>query len=239
MDTATALCGVAVLDLTAPGGERAAVRKQRVTTHSEMLLSLIAECLAELSLRSTDLTAVACGAGPGSFTGLRIGLSTAKGFCLALDLPLVMVSSLESLAARGLFAQAGSTNQPLPVLAVLDGFRGQIFARLVVPEGARTSQLDAALERTPQLNRDAVYRPEELTSALSGLDFRLVGREGPWGGQRCDDELSPQPLDVARLGAQALAAGRRAVLETAVPNYLAVSAAEEALAAKTAAERVG
>lgn len=235
MDTATALCGVAVLDLTEKGAERAAVRKQRVTTHSEMLLSLVAECLDELSLRTTDLTAVACGAGPGSFTGLRIGLSTAKGFCLALDLPLAMVSSLESLAARGLASSSGSPAQKLPVLAVLDAFRGQIFARLVVEDAARTPQLEAALLRAPQLLRDAVYRPEELTAALAGLDFVLVGREGPWGGQRCDDELSPHPLDVARLGAQAIRAGRCAVLESAVPNYLCVSAAEEALAAATAA----
>lgn len=234
MDTATALCGVAVLDLSGPGAERAAVRKQRVTTHSEMLLSLIAECLDELSLRTTDLSAVACGAGPGSFTGLRIGLSTAKGFCFALDLPLAMVSSLEALAARGRVAQSDSPSKT-PVLAVLDAFRGQIFARLVVEDAATTPQLDAALAQTPQLLRDAVYRPAELTAALAGLDFVLVGREGPWGGRRCDDELSPQPLDVARLGAQAIRAGRQAMIESAVPNYLCVSAAEEALAASTAA----
>jgi tRNA threonylcarbamoyl adenosine modification protein YeaZ len=237
VDTATALCGVAVLDLSAVGGERAAVRKQRVTTHSEMLLSLIAECLDELSLRPTDLSAVACGAGPGSFTGLRIGLSTAKGFCFALNLPLAMVSSLSSLAARGLFFQAGLQSGTLPVLAVLDAFRGQIFARLVVPEGARTPQLEAALLRTPQLTSDAVYLPDALTAALSGIDFVLVGREGPWGGRRCDDELSPHPLDVARLGAQAIVAGRGAPLESAVPNYLCLSAPEEALAA--AARKAG
>jgi tRNA threonylcarbamoyladenosine biosynthesis protein TsaB len=232
VDTATALCGVAVLDVTDDGNERAAVRKQRVTTHSEMLLPLIAECLDELSLRATELTAVACGAGPGSFTGLRIGLATAKGFCFALELPLAMVSSLEALAERGLFAQAGPSNQaPQPVLAVLDAFRGQIFARLVVPDAARTPQVLAALDRTPQLLRDAVYTPDALAAAVADVDFLLVGRDGPWGGRREGDELSPHPLDVARLGAQALATGRGALLASAVPNYLCVSAAEEALAA--------
>lgn len=226
VDTATALCGVAVLDV--PSG-RAAVRTRRVTTHSELLLPLIAECLAELMLRPADLSAVACGAGPGSFTGLRIGLATAKGMCLALNLPLAMVSSLEALGARGLPLGAGR-----PVLAVCEGFRGQVFARLLVPAAASTPAVEEALQRTPQLTTDAVYAREELGAAVAGLDFVLVGLPGPWGEKRCDDELSPHPLDVARLGAARLSAGEAAPLRSVVPNYLCLSAAEEALRAREA-----
>ena len=73
-------------------------KRQVVTTHSEMLLSLVADCLDELKLQPADLGGVALGAGPGSFTGLRIGCATAKGLCYALSIPLTMVSSLQALA---------------------------------------------------------------------------------------------------------------------------------------------
>ena len=231
MDTATVLCGVAVLEVGPGGAERFAVRQERVTTHSEMLLPLVADCLRELDVPTPQLSAVACGAGPGSFTGLRIGLSTAKGFCFALDLPLAMVSSLSALAARAL-AQPRSD---LPVLAVLDAFRGQVFARLVVPPAARNPVVQAAIARTPQLESDAVYSIDGLAAAVAGCDFVLVGKPGPWGGQRFDEELSPLPLDVARLGLQKLAAGQGTQRNSAVPNYLCVSAAEEALAASRGA----
>ena len=66
---------------------------------------------------------MALGAGPGSFTGLRIGCATAKGFCYALSIPLVMVSSLRALAEP--YRGRGS------VLAALDAFRGQVYAQLV------------------------------------------------------------------------------------------------------------
>lgn len=226
VDTATALCGVAVLDARSDGSERSATRRRAVTTHSEMLLPLVAECLSELDLRPADLTAVACVAGPGSFTGLRIGLATAKGLCFALGLPLTMVSSLAALAERGL---RGAHRRPL--LAVLPAFRGQVFARLFAGAAAETAPVAAALFRTPQLMDDGVYAPQVLADAVAGLAPVVVGCEGPWGGTRCDDDLAPHPLDVARLGVRKLAAGEIAALRSVVPNYLCVSAAEEALGA--------
>ena len=96
IDTATQLCGVALLDTDSGQVVR---RQQVVTAHSDMLLSLIGECLSSLGLSTQDLSAVALGAGPGSFTGLRIGCATAKGLCYALSIPLCMVSSLSALAA--------------------------------------------------------------------------------------------------------------------------------------------
>ena len=90
------------------------------------LLVMVDEALARSGRCAADLDAVACGAGPGSFTGLRIGLATAKGLCFALGKPLVMVSSLAALAAR---APDGR------VCATIDAYKGEVYAGLFVVTG--------------------------------------------------------------------------------------------------------
>lgn len=67
-------------------------------SHAEKLHALIGEALKEASLEITDLDAVAVSKGPGSYTGLRIGVSAAKGLCFALDIPMIAVSTLEVLS---------------------------------------------------------------------------------------------------------------------------------------------
>ena len=67
-------------------------------SHAEQITLLIQSCLEAASLKMKDLSAVAVSSGPGSYTGLRIGLSTAKGICYALNKPLIGVSTLQALA---------------------------------------------------------------------------------------------------------------------------------------------
>src|SRR5690606_32044529 len=80
----------------------------------------IARALQEARVDKRELDAIAVGVGPGSFTGLRIGLATAKGLAFALDLPVVPVSTLAA-AAYGTGAQAGL------VVPLFDAKRGQVF----------------------------------------------------------------------------------------------------------------
>jgi tRNA threonylcarbamoyladenosine biosynthesis protein TsaB len=68
-------------------------------THSENLTAFIDEMMRESGLEYSQLDAIAVSSGPGSYTGLRIGISSAKGFCLALEKPLIAVPTLKSLAA--------------------------------------------------------------------------------------------------------------------------------------------
>jgi tRNA threonylcarbamoyladenosine biosynthesis protein TsaB len=222
---------------------RAAVRQKTVTTHSEMLLPLISECLKELGYSPKDLSGVACGSGPGSFTGLRMGICTAKGLCFALGLPLVLVSSLEALAMRGQTEQeltALPARTAPSVLAVLDAFRGRVFARLEVAPGVRTKATQEVLASHPRLADDAVWTPESLALAVAPLakELTLCGgglhrypaafRAVLSACQRCADGEAPHPLDVARLGSARLSSGLKVPLYSAVPNYLCASAAEEA-----------
>src|SRR4051812_6985793 len=100
IDTSTLTASAAVLD----GGRIVVERHAAATQTSEALLPLVDEVLREAGLAPTQLDALACGAGPGSFTGLRIGLATAKGLCFALGKPLLAVSSLAALALEAPFA---------------------------------------------------------------------------------------------------------------------------------------
>jgi tRNA threonylcarbamoyl adenosine modification protein YeaZ len=93
--------------------------------HAEHLMAVIEEALRQAGRGYADLSAVAVSVGPGSFTGLRVGVATARGLALALRIPAIGVTTLEALAeaARPAFPER-------TVLAVLDGGRGDIHAAL-------------------------------------------------------------------------------------------------------------
>lgn len=227
LDTSTPLCGACVLDTTTGA---AAVRRQQVTTHSDRLLSLVAESLAEVGLSPRDLQGVACGAGPGSFTGLRIGAATAKGLCFALNVPLVMVPSLVALA------RATSPGAGGGVLSCLDAAQGRVYARLFAPaggEGIADGDEDVRL----LLSRDAAWEPGHLGEVLRRLVLvharggaRLAVCGGgiaryraqllPEGAAWAHEDPSPHPLEVARLGVERLARGEADSLAGAVPDYV-------------------
>lgn len=98
LETATKNCSVAI----AKDGETILLKEMAEAgySHAEKLHVFIEECLHELQLTSKDLSAVAVSQGPGSYTGLRIGVSAAKGLCFALDLPLIAVDTLQVLASQ-------------------------------------------------------------------------------------------------------------------------------------------
>lgn len=224
-----------------------AVRRQRVVAHSESLLQLVQTCLRDCSLSLSDVGGIACSAGPGSFTGLRIGMATAKGLCFALRVPLGMVSSLEVLAGAD-----GVHVQLQPILVVLDAFRGQLFARLIPsPPGSLDAEASARLlAREPRLASDAMWQPTALQQAVEPLQGRFVLRSTaplPSYAQPLaalasrlaldseieaapskEDSFPSPPLALARLAHARLLAGHGADLFSAVPNYLCGSAPEEA-----------
>ena len=193
-------------------GRVLAERRRLVTTHSEALLAMIDELFVEASVAPADVDAIACGAGPGSFTGLRIGLATAKGLCFALEKPLVLISSLAALAAR---APDGR------VCATLDALKGEVYAGLYDVQGGVPALHGAEL----------VLPPARLVPLLDGIDV-LVGSGAQLinrlinSARVLDEEAGPRPADVARLAALRAARGDYDDLASAAPVYIRPSEAE-------------
>jgi len=97
IETATKVCSVCLAE-----NENVLARRDVLDenySHAEKLLPFIREVIAESGKNVKDLDAIAVSAGPGSYTGLRIGCSTAKGFCFGLNVPLIAIDSLKSLAS--------------------------------------------------------------------------------------------------------------------------------------------
>ncbi len=98
LETATTNCSVCL----AKDGEILSIREHNSAgySHAENLHVFISECLEEASYTPDSLDAIAVSKGPGSYTGLRIGVSAAKGLCFALNIPLIAISTLEILAKQ-------------------------------------------------------------------------------------------------------------------------------------------
>ena len=119
LETSTQWCGVALWR----DGEIAGVERRAGTRHSELVLPLLEGLLQRFQLNPADLEAIAFGAGPGSFTGLRIACGIAQGLALPSGMPVLGVSTLEALAE-----EAGAPN----VVACIDARMraGHLFQRL-------------------------------------------------------------------------------------------------------------
>ena len=170
LDTATR---APVVALAQPDGSLIGQRRwQSHHRHGEELLQRLDELLTEAGAARGDLTAVVVGTGPGSFTGLRIGLATAKTIAYSLDIPIVGVSSTEALAAavdgdepRTVTLPAGASDRYVHVVGAGESQpelvgRGEIGARDIAVD------LDSAPQEAQELGRRAL---EGLAAALGTL----------------------------------------------------------------------
>ena len=138
IETSTLSCSVALFDGDACVHAEQRCEEQHV--HASNLLPMIDAALVAVGWQASDLSAVAVCAGPGSYTGLRIGTSTAKGICHAQGIPLIAINSLEIQAyhsvADGTIG-AGST-----VIAVMDARRDEVYTQSFHWSGERFDALD-------------------------------------------------------------------------------------------------
>jgi len=206
--------------------------------HATRLLPLVADLLARNGLRFRDLDRIAVGVGPGTFTGLRVGVATARGLAQSLSLELVGVSSLRALAAGVGLDERHARAEPSPaggsaragVLAVLDARRGEAFA--------------AAYANCEELAAPRALAPEDLSevmdeAARSGTVERWIAVGD--GAVRFRSELQALGAEVAPDGSELHLISGEAICElamrasaqapqTVLPDYRRRPDAEVALA---------
>ncbi len=189
-------------------------------THSERLMGMIARLLSDTDVALGNLDGIAVSIGPGSFTGLRIGLSTAKGLCFANDLSLTPVPTLEAMASRLCFSRWA-------VCPLLDARKQEVYAACYdVSDGGMRATLAPGTISLEHLLKQ-ISRPTIFTGDGSTI-FRDRIRENL--GDRAffapSDAAHPDAAAVARLGLSAFREGEHAELFGLEPIYLRRSEAE-------------
>ena len=210
VETSTLAGGVALLDGDRVVGEY--LLDVRVT-HSERLMATVDRALGDAGWRIRDIEGLAVAIGPGSFTGLRIGLSTVKGLALALSIPVSAVPTLDALAAALPFAA-------LPVCPVIGARKGEVYACLYRWSGH-------AMRREWEY---LALAADELAARLAE-PMILVGDgaasiRSPYARLAPPARRVPSPACVGQLGLERLRRGETVSAADLVPLYLRPSEAE-------------
>ncbi len=142
IETSTAVCSVALVE----NGNVIALRESiDGQNHAEKITIFIDEIMKEANVVYKDLDAIAVSMGPGSYTGLRIGVSTAKGFCYALEKPLIAVDTLAAMAYGFISSQLSAISyQPTAILCpMIDARRMEVYSAFFNEKLERTSETEA------------------------------------------------------------------------------------------------
>jgi tRNA threonylcarbamoyladenosine biosynthesis protein TsaB len=138
IETSTNICSIAVSE---NGRCLFSKSDSEGMNHAALLSVFIAEAMEFLKSASKKLDAVAVSSGPGSYTGLRIGVSTAKGLCYGLDIPLIAVSTLEVLTANALQITETAANSLF--CPMIDARRMEVYAAIYNQEGIIQREISA------------------------------------------------------------------------------------------------
>ncbi|MBV9192099.1 MAG: tRNA (adenosine(37)-N6)-threonylcarbamoyltransferase complex dimerization subunit type 1 TsaB [Betaproteobacteria bacterium] len=199
-ETSSEWCSVAL----SIDGDIAAVERRAGHRHSELALPMLEQLLAGAGLKPADLQAVAFGAGPGSFTGLRIACGLAQGLALARDLPVIGISSLEAIAQ-----ESGGSR----VVACIDARMREVYY----------SALEKHVDHWHEVIAAQCIPPENAPEPPGG-DWIGVGNGfavyGSLGMKKVLPEVHPTALAVAHLAAPRLAAGEGVDAAQATPIYV-------------------
>jgi len=176
IDTALDACSAAVLDTkTAELLAQESLPMKR--GHAEALMPLIARVMRSAQLAFTALDRIAVTTGPGSFTGLRVGISAARGFALAAGKPAVGLTTLSAYAAAIV-----SQNRPAPVISAIDARHDHVYFQMVAGDGS-------------QLVRPRVSGIDEAIAASQFGAPHLVGNAAKILAERWPKD-APQPIAV-------------------------------------------
>jgi tRNA threonylcarbamoyl adenosine modification protein YeaZ/ribosomal-protein-alanine acetyltransferase len=156
VDTALAACSAAVYD-SDDDRMLASIFQPMTVGHAEAIAPAVRQIMLEAGIEFSSLDRIATTIGPGTFTGLRIGLSFAKALGLALDLPVVGLSTLKAIAAN-----IASNPHHLPIVAAIDARRGNVYAQLFTHDLAPLSEA-------------CVCAAPDVSKGLADGDYLVVG----------------------------------------------------------------
>jgi tRNA threonylcarbamoyladenosine biosynthesis protein TsaB len=199
-ETSTEWCSVALFD----DGMIQAIERRAGNRHSELALPMLEQLLGSLGMRAADLDAIAFGAGPGAFTGLRIACGLAQGLAVARGLPVMPVSSLEAIAQESGAQRA---------LACVDARMGEVYYAALEREGERWREIIPAQCVAPS----AVQPPPGEGWVGCGSGFAVYGNMGL---SKVAAEVHPTATAVAEIAAPRLAAGHGIDAALAAPMYV-------------------
>ena len=198
-------------------------------THSRTLLPMAEDLLKNLDKSVKDIGLVAVAHGPGSFTGLRIGMAEAKGLCWALDIPVIGVSTLEAMAC------GGPNMEGAMLCCAMDARRSQVYNALFTVKDGKPLRLT-----------------DDRAISIAALEAEMIALKTPWillgdGAELCyntlDRErlslsLAPEPLRIQNARGVGLAAMGKTPqpVDALLPVYLRLSQAERERQEKLASQ---
>lgn len=217
IDTTNLVMGIAVIDGDKVVGEMITNLKKN---HSVRLMPAISQLMKEVDMEPGDLERVIVAHGPGSYTGVRIGVATAKTLAWTLNIPIAGVSSLEVVAQNGRFFKGY-------ICPFFDARRGQVYTGLyksegqdvVIQEKDQLVMLEDWLEHLKEMNEDVLFLSNDLS-----LHQELI--KAALGNHAIIPYLSmqnPRPSELAQLG---MKKEPQSNIHDFVPQYLQLAEAE-------------
>jgi tRNA threonylcarbamoyladenosine biosynthesis protein TsaB len=209
-ETATEACSVAIY-VDGEIRERHALAPRQ---HTALALPWADELLAEAGLRKSQLDAIAVGVGPGAFTGVRLAVALAQGIAMALDKPVLAISTLATLAMQ---AKAATGER---VAAAIDARMGEIYLGEFIGQGdglvgAFGDERVLAPEATPAIDGDIIGVGTGFAANAGALVVAMGASL-----QRFDATALPHAADLARLAVRDFNAGKAMAPERIEPAYL-------------------
>lgn len=212
IETSSRICSVAV---SCDGMVEFHIESEEPMQHATLLAVYVDRCLDYLNRREMSLDAVAVSYGPGSYTGLRIGMSLAKGLCFAKDIPLIGVPTLEILAVKAMFMLHDSEGDEI-LVPMIDARRMEVFT------AAYDFSLNPIMKPQPLIIGNDSFRnlPEgrEVVFIGDGVDKAKDVIEVP--NSRFLSSSMPVAMDMVALSERAFLTGNFLDTAYSVPFYL-------------------
>lgn len=220
LDTSTEMCSAALLLADGRAIRRFANAPRE---HTQLLLNMVDELLAEAAIGLADLDAIAFGRGPGSFTGIRIAVSMAQGLAFAVDKPLIPVSTLAAIA-QGALESITDKLIPAFIIPAIDARMSEIYWAVYQPDENGLVNLcgDENLDKPEAIALESLITGEQTTNIWGiGTGWQYAAQIPLSRSLSYQDaNYLPDAIHIARLAQRDFASGLAVPADQALPVYL-------------------